>query len=547
MRLSTVFTVLVALGASSGSTAETRDSVLDQILSSARETVQRSQREGMIWNAVHEMHGSEAKAIVSYVVEPTRWFLKIDFDFGAHKQEVVRVIEIDGIWYVEDFLGRFKCRPYEAVLALPSLYHLIERGYLRLLDSSDEVSELEEYVSTSGEIAYFRTSLSSEDQDRIRSLIEYIDRVAQNTEADVQNLLARKKTFEDVLTRGVKTGINTKFGSLAEMGMPGQRIQIEDVDWISTDISKLFNVDDFEWEDRTNAVFSESEDLEDFVMISHCRHWQPDSEAPDTGSVLLNSKTGSISRIPYRNGICLSGCFSNDRQKVFVTGFSAITGLSTIVEIDLLTRENRNLLISKELRGIPMGITMSPDGQTLAVIDLAPGHYSGESEHFRGSLKSQIYLVDLATNRIRPLGRPMDMTSLSWMPNADSLLLMIRKHDSLTQSTREFIVRIDMNGMVTELLEGKNPQLILKGKRIAFRNKDDRHWYTCTIDGTDVKMLGDGLSKFGFPASSPRGDRLMMMKFGGAQGPKPHVIDASTGAIQSVEVGSGLWAMPKWR
>lgn len=104
------------------------------------------------------------------------------------------------------------------------------------------------------------------------------------------------------------------------------------------------------------------------------------------------------------------------------------------------------------------------------------------------------------------------------------------------------------DGAIVELRRGENPVVLRRSKRLLFEEDAGagREWKTCDFDGGNVKLVADGLMNFGFPGPSETGDELLMLKYGGSDGPRPYIVNSATGKSKPVNVGPGLWAYPVW-
>ena len=187
--------------------------------------------------------------------------------------------------------------------------------------------------------------------------------------------------------------------------------------------------------------------------------------------------------------------------------------------------------------GFTLFPVLSPDGRTLAVV------HKGADER---RLDTQVCLVDVETGAARRLGGPHDMAFVSWLPDGRGLIVLVRVPDPARNRLIDTIARMDLDGKLTDLREGSMPVLLGGGKRILFRDSQS-DWKTCNLDGQDVKPYADGLKGYGFPAPSPDGKRLLMMRFQPGKGPEPVVLPIDAGQGKAATTAPGLWAMPAWR
>jgi Tol biopolymer transport system component len=279
----------------------------------------------------------------------------------------------------------------------------------------------------------------------------------------------------------------------------------------------------------------------DLVMIQHLPGWTPDQGEGDMLTALVNIKTGQMIRVPYRGAafMPMSYCFSRDRTKVYASGNVSSENGSALVEIDLLSGDERRLT-SPAIAGNWMGPVLSPDGKTLASLN-----YTGENrENVRAS---QIYLTDVATGQSRPIGKPLDAAILSWLPDGSGLVFMIRKSSDPTKASVDTIARMDSSGAVTPIRAGSWPVVLSPYERIVFLDEAQKRWKICDLAGKDLAVIGNGLGDFHFPTASPEGKQLIMMGYDSKGGLRPYLVDIARGTTTALPVEEGLWSAPAWR
>jgi hypothetical protein len=253
--------------------------------------------------------------------------------------------------------------------------------------------------------------------------------------------------------------------------------------------------------------------------------------------MLLNVRNGKVRRVPFPFGVALSGCFSPDRTKVYISGTKFDDATIALFEINLMTGETMPLGDESLRRGIWLGPVLSPDGRSLAA-----------SQVFQGTaLGSQIHEIDLQTSESRAIGEPMDAAFLAWHPDGRSLFFALREPDPTSEFPKSFITQISLEGKIRKLREGGFPCLLPSVQRFLFEDaRDDRRLKTCDLEGRDARLFGDGFKGFGFPAPSSDG-RLLMMKFVTGKAPQPCLIDLDTYQVTPIDAGPGMWGRPAWR
>lgn len=518
-----------------------------KIAEASQRTMTRLATDSATWTTSIELAQANAIVKVKWIQSPSGRLFSVAAEAGGETEELVRILERDGAWYVKELGRSFKTRPYEAVLGLPTIYHFLNQSDLRLFSDLTDASQLGTFESEDDGCAIFRSPLPAEQQTQLQAILPALQRAKEAEEADVEALQRQEDVLKQVLERGVSLAINLEHGYLAASGFPGQRRMVGEFKWLPALGDDFFQVKQADWEDQSLPLAADAANRGDLVMLGHCPAWRRGEPAKDTDAALVNINSGAVSRIPYNQGVCQAGCFSRDRSKAYVSGVVADEGKAAIFEIDLLTGENRRLT-GADARGLPLFLTLSPDGSTLACVEAAPGTNSAsDADSLSEFLKSRILLVDVKTGAIKPVGKPLDTASLAWLPSGNALLLITREYAEPNKPSRESLAVMSLDGSLKTLRRGSSPQLVRGGTAIFYQDEDQERWYTCDLNGENPQVVGDGLPSFGFPAASPAGDRLVMMRFGGDAGPRPHVIDVQTGEATPIPVGEGLWTMPAWK
>jgi Tol biopolymer transport system component len=136
---------------------------------------------------------------------------------------------------------------------------------------------------------------------------------------------------------------------------------------------------------------------------------------------------------------------------------------------------------------------------------------------------------------------------LSWLPDGKGLVIVDRKTIDVSKPALETICRMDLDGRLTTLCEGSSPQVLGDWKRILFQEPTSRMWKTGDLDGADVKLYADGMKGCAFPAPSPDGKRLLMMRFRSGSAPEPLIFPLGQSDGKSATIAAGLWKSPAWR
>jgi hypothetical protein len=513
---------------------------IGQLIELGKRTQERLTREAASWTGVHETPVGHLYVKVTATPEKRR-VVFIDTGVDPNTQQpseilLAQVIMRDGFWYVLQGNQTSKYRPFEALFNLPSLNDYLARTNPQFAD--EESLKRARFDTLEDGAAFFRVPMSVAMRglaegtiEKLRSLNDAASGTGVNKEQRT-----RIEALEQTLDRGVRLGIDLTTGIIVRQGIHGQRRWLRSFGWEREVDENLFSVEGRSWADET-AEFDLSNPGE-IAMINYCPAWRPGMTS-DIGltAVLINLTTGRLRRIPYDNGCAAPGCFSADRKSVFVMGSLGEYGAVGLFELDPIQGSRRRLGDSSPAYGAIVFPKLSADGQTLAAARMTVRRRVAPNP-------VQIALIDVASGQARDLGEPLDLNALSWLP--DSTGLIVGRWDD--RATRKVtICRVDCrSGELTHLRSGESPVVLRKSKRILFQDRGDDRWMTCKLDGSNAVLVGDGLQKFGLPSASPTGEKVLMMKFGGPDGPQPHIVDPTTGKSKTIKVGKGAWTMPAW-
>jgi hypothetical protein len=349
----------------------------------------------------------------------------------------------------------------------------------------------------------------------------------------------KMKQSADLLENGFPLKVDLATGMLVQLGGNDRPTTIQDFSWVDGVDPEQFNVEGTRWEDYSNDPTQG--DTAELLMISHGGLWSPGMKSTDTDGRLVDLRSGRFRRIPFVGLSVQTGCFLKDRSQVVVPGVDDHSGVLGLYQINLKTGENRRLGGDLLASGTTLMPALSPDGKTIAVM-----HHGSEKR----LLDSHVCLVDLGTGEAKTLGDSHDLAYLSWLPDGQGLILLIRETPDpadLNSSRVSTISRMDLDGRISKIREGNAPILLNDGKTILFEDSKSRTWQTCDLNGGDVKPFAGGLTGYGFPSPSPDGKRIVMMHFRKGLAPVPTILQIGESAGKPAVTAPGLWALPAWR
>jgi len=506
---------------------------LQELTETGQKTLERIQERSSRWKVEFQLsNGNQIE--VDNIDSPTRRRMTVTIIDGNERIKNTEIIARDGLWYVSDAGQQYKCYPYEAPLSIPIFYKFLARIELQVyVDASQGAGTFERM---DGDVAVFRTPLTEAMRQQLAPVYEQLLNLQSISPNPKPGQEEKLMLMEDVLNNGTEIRINTKTGIIEKAGAIGKEFRVLNFHWLRRAVPGAFDIDRVQWEDRTTDIANNDEEWRDVILINQFPAWRPSMNRGETETVMLNLKTGATRRVPFYYGQVGNACLSSDHRYFYANGLSPLDGCLGVYEIDLWTHEHY-ILGSEELQiGVSLFPQLSPDGATVAV-----QHVEFES----GPLQSRMHLIDVASGESVPIGETHDMSHARWLPQSDGLILATREYANLQATPISYICQMDLDGKVTRLRKGAQPVVLGNTGRILYEGEDDL-WYTCDMKGEDPQKVRDGLPKFGSPSTSADGKRVLWMKFGGKEGPRPHLLELESGEMKPLDVGMGLWEKPHW-
>jgi hypothetical protein len=501
-----------------------------------RASIKRFQNESASWTSTTVIPNG-LEFIVEVISTPAARRLVLSAAIQGRRHELARIIQKDGVWYTVQGPAAAKYRPFEAPLDVPTAYLYLTRSDPQFVTET-EPDGFGTCVGTKDGIATFRNPLPEPQRKQLENSIADLQKYSREN-AKVSGNPETKQTIDRIrqlLLDGLSTDVSLESGMITQFGATERRTRITKFNWNKSSDQNNFNTNAQIWDDHCDDPTAG--DRDDLVMIAHSGIWRPGMKSHETDARLLHLKTGRYRRIPFQGVSTLPGCFTPDRTRVVVTGLDPRSGVMGLYEINLRTGENRQLGGKPLAAGFSLFPSLSPDGKTVAVL------HKGSSERLTDT---QITLVDLATGNAKPVGTPRDTGPVSWFPDGKALLTFERNDPKASKPAAETVCRIGLDGRVERIVEGALPVIVDEGKRILFQDVAFRTWKTCDMNGADVKVYANGLQGYGFPAPSPDGKRLLMIRFRPGQAPEPMILPLGQSEGKPATTAPGLWTTPAWR
>lgn len=508
---------------------------LSKFVEAAQRTKRRLSSEPLKWSMQLDT-GAEALMGVSIHKSPTASLYEFNLTVDAKTQPVGTILCLGETWYVSDAFVKGRYRQYEAPISIPAGMYLMQSSELRLVDA--EFLAGSKVDSTDGDRVTIRVPLTDAHRTQIETVLKKsseLKSVLKGSNRTVPEQTQRIVTdAQDVIDKGNRFVIDSRTGQILEMGMPARRIRFTPLVWLGPGPQPKLQPPPGDFPDHTAPI--PEGDLGDVIQISSNKTWKPGQPSGELELMLLNLRTREIRRAPFPFGPALPGCFSPDRSLIYATGLDPEVGAIRPVAINLKTGESQWIGGEAFTHGNWLDPIVSPKGDRLAILSPMSGQ----------GLNSQIHVIDLASGKPTPVGKPMDAAMLNWHPDGKSLFCMVREPGT-GGSTIRYVCRLDLDGKVTKLTKGGFPEVLPVQKRILFESEDEeRVLKSCDLNGKDIRLFGDGFKGYGFPTASPDG-MLILMKFKKGEAPQPCLVNLENYEVTPLDLGPGLWSRPKWR
>ena len=512
------------------------------IIRAAEATAKKLSRSPASWISIQALpDGRQVHVEVLHTPDVKRYVLREVRDNGTRILAVV--IQRHDVWYVAESGKLDKYGPYEAVFYSSLGYLHLALAGLRF--AAHEMT-LATYEGVESGVATYREPIASE-TDRMK-MIAQIARMKEllpqlSKETERRRWRHEIRALQELVGRGIAIRIDLSTGIVVENRHPGVPVRTAHFEWLDKVDRRKFATEAGKWRDHTDDPTAGNRT--NLAMIAYCSPWRPGRPSPDPDVYLVEVTTGRLRRVPFYGLAGVPGCFSKDRRKVYIAGFTGAPSTLQPWEIDLRTGANR-LLGSRMLAGKHVQKPcLSPDGTTLAVAAMA---------RLDRMPLQRIYLMDVASGQARAIGQPLDTAYLSWLPSGDGLVLVARKHVATDRFKQSTIVRMDMDGKITPIISGNMPVMLRAAERILFRAAGGL-WKTCDLSGGNVTLVRDGLASCSQPAPGPDGRSMIMMRYDpdrlparpDGKAPLPVLIPLGAGDERPLIKARGFWMYPAWR
>lgn len=514
---------------------------LTRLNHAAENTFARLQTNAALWEVEMEFPASlkAPKFLIIRAQQGDRFRLRaFILDDAQKRSPLFTLLQRDGLWYVMEGAAKVKTLPYGAEFTSINssiAYQLIATSELMTPRFSSAAKVLTE--PSDGTLYRYRVLAGAQEKRMLDQALQGFEDMRKRGQPLTARNNATMDWLRDALNKGIPYTAELRTGLVIEQSARNRKRTMKGFNW--EDPSKdrsLFEIPEGAWKDDSGSLLPSS--VDDAVLVAHDPHHVPGKGEPSAESFLLDLRSGKLRRLPVDGVGTLPGCFLKDHRQVLTTRI-AFDEHPDIVIVDLpsgtLKRVEPHGDVFRPL-GFP---ALSADGRQVLMLEMARGP---------GLLDFTLLTLNLETLIAQPLGKPGRMGApVSSLPDGTGYILKrflpAASKDPGAIEPR-VICKMDLKGRLKDLRPGDSPLVLPQAKRILF--EEDRKWYTCSFEGSDIRQYANGMRGYGQPAISPDGKRMLWVKFSEGTSPKLHLIDFEKSEGRPATEAPGFTGLPRW-
>jgi hypothetical protein len=480
------------------------------------------------WTAIHGKNRQNVFE-VDVIHSPNKTKFSLYLTVKGKRELLSITYIIDGFWYVEEKGKVHKYRLYEAHYAMPTTYSYIMKSKIQFLTKKNAPRLGTCANLTNGKYQFYR-KLNDEQKDAIRKKVDYLKNnlIPQApTRAEEQYYLNEAKKLLYYAKAGKLSEVDKSSGVISKLDLNDGNVEIKNFQWITIPDDKLFKPQG-EVVDMTNVA-----DLSKAYLFSYNQQWKPGMYSILTDGRIYLPKDDSLRRIPFPGTISTPYAIDLKKELIYITGIPVNSNHVRPFVINNTTGKCIPLGNSELARGRSSSLALSPNRNKLALLH-NPSPTKGD--------KKNLYLLELNTGQIQKMPLPGLAQKVIWHPDGKSLFV-----SQLNQKSKKTIISlISPNKFTSDIVEGSFPTILSKTKKLLFLDLKEQKWKTSELDGRNVKLFKDGLSKFQFPASSTSESKLLIILRDEDNQSIPVIYNINTSQYSPVTARPGLWLNPVW-
>ncbi|NQZ57741.1 MAG: hypothetical protein HRT88_09800, partial [Lentisphaeraceae bacterium] len=402
------------------------------------------------WTAIHGdinkkhfeldiLHSPEASSIKMYLVndDERKWL----------HSTLIR----DKKWYVETPDAKIVYRPYEAHYNLASTYYYLMKSKVQFFNSANK-RKLGYLRGKKDNNLHFYRKVTEGEKVTIRQRVDLLkNQLIPNapTRKEKAALLRQAKRLLEMVSNGKLSIVDEHTGVITLLDTPDGSVKITNFTWVSLSDKDALSAP------QGYKELTQEPDISNSALFSFSGNWKPGSRSLQTDGRLYNLRKGQMRRIPFKGSFSIPHAIIPERQMAIITGAPLHSTSSRPYIIDL-KHGRQSLIGGKDLaQGHSSELKLSPDKSQLALI-YTPLPYEPEEK--------QVVIINLRRFTLRHYTLKEMPTKISW--SNDNSSLFISTKNSLTGVSS--ICHFTQNGNIKYLIQGSNPQVLHKEKRLLF-------------------------------------------------------------------------------
>jgi hypothetical protein len=247
----------------------------------------------------------EEAIVATVIVDGNRRSEVFSYEKAGRRLPLLRIVDQDGMWYVEQNGQRQKWRPFEATLGFNSAYFFKSLSDLIFLVDAAQF-DTARFEKREGNVLIFRVPVSGEERALLARAISTLDELKKSgsktlsPEVEQQVLTAKTK-----MSHGTSLRIDESTGAIVETEIQTMTIKLQEFAWLEKAPADAFALSREEWSDHSAAWT----DPENWVTVLYDSKATRGTKTPNLDGYLVHTVTGEMRRLPFRGANVMPLCF----------------------------------------------------------------------------------------------------------------------------------------------------------------------------------------------------------------------------------------------
>jgi hypothetical protein len=466
---------------------------------------------------------------VDVIHAPQKTKLSLYIVFEEERKLLSTTYIIDGFWYVIENDKVTKYRPYEAHYALPTTYYYLMKSKVQFI-SNRNVQFLGTYDGDEiGKHKFYR-KMTNDEKEAIRKSVDLLKNKLipeAQTRGEEAFYLERAKKLLEYAKRGKLNEVDENSGVISKLDMTDGIIEIKDFQWITIADYRLLQPPPVTT-DKTQPA-----DLKTSFLFGYNQNWRPGMVNIQTDGRIYSPKLKSMRRIPFPGAVSTPFAIDPEKELIYVTGIPINSNSVRPFVIDNKSGKSSPLGGKYLAKGQSSSLSLSPNRKMLALL-----HQATPSLNDNKSL----VLLHFDTKQMQTISLEKSPQKVIWHPDGKSLYLATYDHEK----KKSVISLISPGKLTDDIIEGAEPIILYKSKKILFLDLKDQKWKICDFDGEDPQLFEKGLERLQYPSINADESEILMILQDEENRSVPIKYNMEKDSITPLASPKGLWLSPVW-